>query len=152
MKLSRRTTLIATLLATATLSVAWAAQPGRETYSPGQPMAKDLPATAEGCAAMKGMCDEAMANQKTSDAQLDRLLTTMNDATGQGKVDAMAAVINELVKQRDEGRKHMMHMDAAMKGHMMQHVMASAPADMCEKMKKGMDGCSMMHGPADAGR
>jgi len=153
---SSRTTVIAALLSTAALSLAWAAQPGQGARHDARPADKmaamGMPATPEGCAAMKKMCEDMASKQKEADARLDRLVSTMNQASGSTKVDTMAAVISELVSQRTERHAHMMHIDAAMKDHTMQHVMAAAPADMREKMKKGMDGCSMMHTPASVSR
>jgi len=127
-------------------------RPGQEARHAEKMAAMGMPATPEGCAAMKKMCDDMSSKQKEADARLDRLVATMNEASSSTKVDAMAAVISELVTQRTDSHVHMMHMDAAMKEHLMQHVMASAPADMCEKMKKGMEGCSMMKGPASESR
>jgi hypothetical protein len=49
----------------------------------------------------------------SADARLDGLVRTMNQATGQNKVQAMEAVINELVAQRKMMRGHM----ARMMGH-----------------------------------
>jgi hypothetical protein len=42
-----------------------------------------------------------------ADARLDRLVTQMNQSTGNKKVQAMAAVINELVAQRKQMHQHM---------------------------------------------
>lgn len=42
-----------------------------------------------------------------SDARLDSLVQAMNHATGNKKVQAMAAVINELVEQRRAMHEHM---------------------------------------------
>ena len=53
-----------------------------------------------------------MAKQQTQmDAKLQSLVDTMNKATGQAKVDAMAAVITELVSQRNamKSEMHEMH-------------------------------------------
>lgn len=142
MLISRKATLIAALLGAAAFSAAWAGQPGT----------KSQPAMSECCAAMKKTCSDEMSNQKVSDVRLDRLVMAMNDAPAAGKVEAMAAVINELVKDRAEAREHMVHMRAATSEHALQHVMAAAPADMSDRMKTGMDGCSMMRGTAGAGR
>ena len=48
-----------------------------------------------------------MAMHDSADARLDSLVRAMNAATGNRKVDAMAAVINELVDQRRLMREHM---------------------------------------------
>lgn len=47
-----------------------------------------------------------MTMMDSADARLARLVSTMNRATGSKKVDAMAAVINELVAQRTMMRTH----------------------------------------------
>jgi hypothetical protein len=44
------------------------------------------------------------------DARLDTLVSAMNKASGDKKVQAMAAVINELVAQRKTMRAHMHQM------------------------------------------
>lgn len=51
-----------------------------------------------------------MKMMEASDARLDQLVQAMNSATGQKKVDAMAAVINELIAQRKQMRGHMRQM------------------------------------------
>ena len=38
--------------------------------------------------------------QKAQDAEVDKLLATMNAATGEQGIDAIVAVINKLVEQR----------------------------------------------------
>ena len=54
------------------------------------------------------------AMHDSADARLDSLVRAMNAATGKRKVDAMAAVITELVDQRRMMREHM-------RGMMMPH-------------------------------
>ena len=67
------------------------------------------------------MNHETMMQQvQAADARMDRLVGEMNRATGQKKVDAMAAVINELVAQRKQMRSHMMQIMQRMHSeHMM---------------------------------
>jgi len=43
---------------------------------------------------------------KAYDARLDELVVAMNQAQGEAKVDAIAAVLNELINQRREMRAH----------------------------------------------
>jgi hypothetical protein len=52
--------------------------------------------------------EKMMQQVQAADARMDRLVGEMNRATGQKKVEAMAAVINELVAQRKQMRSHMM--------------------------------------------
>ena len=49
---------------------------------------------------MQEMHQKMEAEMKANDAELDKLVSEMNAATGQKKVDAMAAVLNKLVEQR----------------------------------------------------
>ena len=53
---------------------------------------------------MKG--EMMMSMMDSADTRLDRLVSTMNQTTGGRKVQAMAAVINELVAQRKTMRTH----------------------------------------------
>lgn len=47
-----------------------------------------------------------MSMMDSADARLDRLVSTMNRATGSRKLQAMAAVINEMVAHRKTMRAH----------------------------------------------
>ncbi len=49
---------------------------------------------------MGGQCHEMMADMKSKDAILDEKLAAMNAAQGEARVDAMAALLTELVAQR----------------------------------------------------
>lgn len=80
------------------------------------------------------------AEMASMDARLDSLLATMNSASGNQKVDAAAAVINEMVAQRKAMRGHMM----AMGPKMMQHMQHHAHMGMMDGMMKSMSGCPMM--------
>ena len=51
-----------------------------------------------------------MQRVQAADARLDKLVGEMNRATGAKKVEAMAAVINEMVAQRKQMRAHMRQM------------------------------------------
>lgn len=76
-----------------------------------------------------------MEQVRAADARLDRLLAEMNRATGTKKVEAMAAVINEMVAQRKQIRAHRMQMMERMHpGEMMgegpgSHPKPAAPHD-----------------------
>ena len=41
-----------------------------------------------------------LQKQKAQDAEVDKLLATMNSSTGEQRIDAIVAVINKLVEQR----------------------------------------------------
>lgn len=47
------------------------------------------------------------AQMQAHDAQIDKLVAAMNDAKGEAKIDAIAAVVNELVAQRRTRRNHL---------------------------------------------
>ena len=86
-------------------------------------------------AANKEMSDKA----SVMDAKLQSLVSSMNSASGDAKVEAMSAVINELVAQRTQMRNDMMSMHGDMAGWCMKggdsaHAAGSA---------KGMEGCPM---------
>jgi hypothetical protein len=67
---------------------------------------------------MMKMHERMMAEMKANDAALDALVVQMNAATAPAKVDAVAAVLNELVRQQKAMRQHMEHMHGMM-GHCM---------------------------------
>ena len=78
------------------------------------------------------MHSQMMADMKTMDAKLDRMIASMNAATGTARVDAMAAVINEMASQR----KEMMMKMTGMEGQMMEHM---AKSDGAMKGMHNMD-------------
>ena len=55
---------------------------------------------------------------KAQDAELDRLAAEMNAATGEKKVDAIAAVLNKMIEQRKAWHSRMEAMHEKMKGMM----------------------------------
>ena len=106
---------------------------------------KSTPAVKQAAtAAMKQKCeamavehDGMMTRMKMMDETLNRLVVAMNAADAANKVNAMSAVVNELVTQRQA-----MHgMNSMMQGKMMSH--------MNEHMKSGTMGsmadCPMTH-------
>jgi hypothetical protein len=60
---------------------------------------------------MMKMHEQMMAEMKAGDARLDALVKDMNDAKGDAKVNAVAAVVSELVRQHKamHGRMGQMH-------------------------------------------
>ena len=60
---------------------------------------------------MMKMHEQMMAEMKAGDAKLDALVKDMNDAKSDAKVNAVAAVVNELVRQHKamHGRMGQMH-------------------------------------------
>lgn len=83
-------------------SAAGTSQPAREPSKPGgQDMMK--------------MHEQMMTQMKEGDAKLDALVKEMNAASGDAKVNAVAAVVSELVRQNRSMHEHM--------GRMHQHIM-----------------------------
>ncbi len=60
-----------------------------------------------------------MERMDSLDRRLDSLVTRMNQTTGEQKITAMSAVINEMVSQRHAMRRHMRRMmnSGTMKHH-----------------------------------
>jgi len=67
---------------------------------------------------------QMMANMRAMDQKLNDLVKKMDAARGTDKVDALAAVVKEMVSQRAQMRDRMMAMQAEMMTHMMQHMTA----------------------------
>lgn len=65
---------------------------------------------------MMKMHEQMMAEMKAGDARLDALVTDMNAATGDAKVNAVAAVVTELVRQQKSMHDHMAQMPMMMGG------------------------------------
>jgi len=65
---------------------------------------------------MMKMHEQMMAEMKAADSRLDALVTEMNAATGDAKVNAMAAVVTELVRQQKSMHEHMGQMHQQMMG------------------------------------
>ena len=89
---------------------------------------------------MTEMHQKMEAEMKAQDAELDRLVAEMSAATGDRKVDAVAAVVAKLVEQRKAMHSQM----SGMHGDMMD-------AMECCKSGKGMMGHDMMSSPTPAG-
>ena len=65
--------------------------------------------------------DEMMSRMKEMDARLDEKVAAMDAAKGDQKVEAMAAVIKEMVSQRKNMQEHMMKMHEMKKGDTWAH-------------------------------
>ena len=70
-----------------------------------------------------------MEVMRQHDQKLDDLIAKMNAAKGEAKVDAIAAVLNELVAQRKEMRKQMAAGPGPMRGPMMRRPPEPKPAE-----------------------
>jgi hypothetical protein len=78
--------------------------------------------TQASMAEMMKMHEQMMAEMKASEAKLEALVKDMNAAAGEARLNALAAVVNELVRQNRAMHEHMDHMHHMMGGHgMMMH-------------------------------
>jgi formate dehydrogenase maturation protein FdhE len=86
------------------------------------------------------MHQKMMADMKAMDEKLNALVTKMNAASGEAKVNAIAEVVTASVQQRAAMRDTMMQMHGQMMGHMMQQMAGG----MSPEMKKMMADSPMM--------
>ena len=70
---------------------------------------------------MMKMHEQMMAEMKAADARLDALVRDMNAATGNARIDAIAAVLNELLQQRKAMHECVAKMSEHMMGGMKMH-------------------------------
>lgn len=82
---------------------------GLTTVAAVQAQAQEKPPTHDR-AAMMANCQTMMAGMKADQDKLNDLMAKMNAATGQAKIDQMAAVVTELVAQHKAMHAHMMSM------------------------------------------
>lgn len=94
------------------------------------------------CKQMMAMHTQMMADMKAMDSSLDQKVAAMNAAKGNAKVDAMAAVINEMASQRKQMMAKMTSMRDQMMAHMGEHVAQSGSTAMRQSMAQ----CPMMKG------
>lgn len=86
-----------------------AAQHSSATHETTQPEPSNMQA-------MMKMHGQMMAEMKAGEAKLDVLVKDMNSATGEAKVTALAAVVNELVQQHKAMHGRMGEMQQQMMG------------------------------------
>jgi hypothetical protein len=90
---------------------------GAEEATPQNPAPQGTtPQPQAGMADMMKMHEQMMAEMKAGDAKLDALARDMNAATGDAKVTATAAVVNELVRQQKAMHERMSQMHQQMMG------------------------------------
>jgi hypothetical protein len=102
----------------------------------------------ERCKQAMAQHEQMMSRMKAADAALDELVSRMNAASGDEKVEAMAAVVNEIVTQRRAMHSHMMQMHEHMMSHMTEHMHMG---DM-QAMRRSMQACPMMRGMPPPGQ
>jgi len=96
------------------------------------------------CGQMMAMRDQMMSDMQGMDASLDQKLAAMNAAKGAARVDAAAAVINEMVLQRKQMTVNMRSMQDQMIAHIGGHVAQSGSTAMRQSMAR----CPLMKGMA----
>lgn len=111
-----------------------------------QPPAHERPMAMAGPGEMMERCEAMMAERKemqqemeAMDQRLQSLLQRAKEAKGAKKVDALTAVVEELVAQRDRMAPMMMERSPAVMSHMMQHMRMG----MMQGMEQAMS-CPMM--------
>lgn len=114
-----------------------AQQPDQKDHHPAGDQKAEMPKQE---AHMMQMRQKMMGDMKAMDGKLDTLVTKMNAATGQAKVDVMAELVTVMAQQRAMMRDGMMQMQGEMMGHMMQHMSGGMSPDM----KTMMAECPMM--------
>ena len=97
---------------------------------------------ADHCKQMMAMHEQMAADMKAMDAKLEQKVAGMNAATGSAKIEAMAAVINEMASQRKERTVKMSSMQSHMMAHMGEHMAQSGGPHMGHAMMQ----CPMMTG------
>lgn len=78
-----------------------------------QPLREQSPANMQD---MMKMHEQMMAEMKAADTRLDALVKEMNAASGDAKVNAVAAVVTELVRQHKSMHERMGQMHQQMMG------------------------------------
>jgi hypothetical protein len=96
------------------------------------------------CRRVMAMRDQMMSEMKGMDASVDQKLAAMNAAKGNAKVEAAAAVINEVVSQRKQIMASMKSMQDQMIAHMSGHLARSGSSAMRQSMAQ----CPLMKGMA----
>lgn len=113
-----RTVLAAAIVGLLTLGAGIAQRGvGAEDATPQNPAPQGTtPQPQPGMADMMKMHEQMMAEMKAGGAKLDALAKDMNAAAGNAKVNATAAVVNELVRQHKAMHEHMGQMHQQMMG------------------------------------
>jgi hypothetical protein len=110
---------------------------GSQTAAKTKPKAGMAADMAAKCQAMMADHEKMMAEMKAADQRLDDLAAKMNAASGAEKADDTAAVVNEMITQRQTMRDGMMKMQQGMMAHMMEHMPAGKDAmASCPMMKQ----------------
>lgn len=110
----------------------------------GRMMAGQQERMMDRCRAMMDRQRQMKEEFSAMGARLDELLEAMKEASGEEKVQAMEAVLEELVAQRSQRHGMMMANREETRRHMMEHMAA-----MHEMGASMMERCPMMRGMED---
>ena len=126
---SMRNTLCCTAVVAAVFAGTIQAQDtARGGTPPASPQAQAQTAGRGQMGTMMAERQKMMAEMTAAQKKLDDLVATMNGATGQAKVDQMAAIITELVAERKAMQSRMLSMQGGMMKQMMQPAPPAPPA------------------------
>ena len=140
--------LLAVLLVPATLLALPATQTDKAPQMDAHPhhhhgMTETHDAKMQDCQAMMAERQQMHEKMQAMDAKLGDMVDQMQDASGEDKIEALAAVVTELVTQRRQMHEKMW----AHHAHMMQHMMTHMQA-MQSGTREGMEDCPMMQAMA----
>ncbi len=93
-----------------------------------------------GCQAMMQQRQQMQTRMRPVEERLGPLVSEMNEARREERVDRMAAVVTEMVAQRKAMGASMVEMGSAMMGHMAGHIQQGGDALAHCPMMKGMMG------------
>jgi hypothetical protein len=108
------TTRLALVLAVLVVAAPISGTPKNETSAAVQQQGSAAQQPQPGMQGMMKMHEQMMAEMKANWARLDALTKEMNSASGNAKVDAIAAVVTELVRQQNTMQERMGHMHEQM--------------------------------------
>ncbi len=131
-----QTIVLVTLFVASVSVIAWA------QHAPTAAPADDQAKPKMDCQMMGEHMQKMHSMMQKMDQQLDEKVETMNKASGDSKIGAMAEVINELVSQRKMMHEKMGDMQQKKMQHMALHT--HMQMGMNEQGKKTMTDCPMM--------
>lgn len=142
--------VLAVLLVPATLLALPAAQTDKAPQMDDHPhhhhgMTQDHGAMMKDCQAMMAERKQMHERMQAMDAKLGDMVDQMQEASGEDKTEALAAIVAELVTQRRQMHQKMWGHQAHMMQHMTTHMQA-----MHSGMMEGMEGCPMMQAMAQS--
>jgi TolA-binding protein len=94
--------------------------------------------TAVSCQQLMQRHEQTMSDLEQMDAKLYGLVEKMNAAKGEARIDAAAAVINELMRQRRQVHERMTADAAMMSAYAMQHMSQGAGGAHCPLLETAM--------------